>query len=136
MQLHKTYHLCRGFPLGIEGVEVGLGHPAGQPRIGEIEAGPLHRIDAHPARPGPPVSSRSPETPSTPGRFRSGATNPRPLQSRGGPVTPAGWVDPGSSAGGVRWRRLRRRSGQKRGRRHGGPRWLGGRKCSWGVSAG
>jgi hypothetical protein len=45
----------KGVPLGIEGVEVGPGHPAGQTRIGEIEAGPLHRKDAHPPLPcGPP----------------------------------------------------------------------------------
>jgi len=55
------------------------------------------------------------------------ARAPRPLQSRGGPATPAGWAEPGSAAGAERWRRPRCRSGHRRGRRRGGVRWLGGR---------
>ncbi len=49
----------KGLPLHVEVVHVRLGHPARQPRIGEIEARTLDRIDAHPAlASGPPFLAR------------------------------------------------------------------------------
>ena len=123
------------------------GHPAGQPRIGESKPGPCtgntHTSRCRAARHSRAVTSearaagvitltKNPTRSSAVSIWRHQPTPPS-ISGRSCHTGRLGrsWL----AACGVRWRRLRRRSGHRRGTPHGGLRWSGGGTAAGGAVA-